>query len=506
MISFSVWTIPIQEQSFPFGEGDAAHQFGIADAISHFDRVTFEHEFHIAAWYPFFAGGFFARTNAPYFMINSAIMQITGGERFIPIHLYYAVICNFFVVLGIYLIMRKSYGFNHAIVSGFFLIFPLRNALSYLWGQRTHLIALAYVPVVLYAYLRYLDSCNKGKEKPTYLYISAVLAAASGFFHPAGLSIMFFSLTIFTTIIWIRERKFPINIKNLVIALVLFGILFGPFVPGYISSKIKSADNISFELTGIGSLFSWTGPGASNQAIQGFSDMHGGYWIVPFMVIGISFILLRRKMHDYLMLSWLAGLYLALHLGVIGINFVGVDRVLKGSSHIFYPLAVIGIFGIVSFIKIKKRYLNAAVSLVLIFTIITINAVPVADTFKGAYPPILRITPYQYEASQWIDKNLDEYSIIYSIGSITYPKMRWMHVLSHRATMTGISSTFEEASETVSSFPMQDKITHIMVDYSDLYLLGQQDKIDALKSFENAYANQSRIVYDKNNIKVYELE
>ena len=208
------------------------------------------------------------------------------------------------------------------------------------------------------------------------------------------------------------------------------------------------------------------------------------------------------------LLSWLIGLYLALHIESFMSVPLGLDRVLKSSSYLFYPLIVIGFLGIANFFKDKKVRTVAKVALSSLFFILLIssNANKAYTTLKQAYPPILRMTPAQYEAAQWIDENLAEYVIIYSIGTITYPKTRWIHMFSHKATIPGIYVSMEKAANITIDFPLTKKVTHLLVDYSDYLLINNQDKINEIKLFEEKYASDASLLYDKQGIKVFELE
>ena len=51
LVAFIVWTAPLKGHKYPFGEGDAVHQFAIADWMATSDTAQREYPAYIAAWY-----------------------------------------------------------------------------------------------------------------------------------------------------------------------------------------------------------------------------------------------------------------------------------------------------------------------------------------------------------------------------------------------------------------------------------------------------------------------
>ncbi|MFH1590438.1 MAG: hypothetical protein ABIC95_00780 [archaeon] len=509
MASFYIYSNPARTSDLPFGEGDAAHQIGRANYMAVYDSASRELPFYIASWYSWEnPDDFFAPINAAPFMVNAAIMQVIGGQKIVPIQIFYAIIANFTIVLAVFFVIRKLYGFYPATLAGFFLLFPLRNTIGYIWGQRTVLLALAYIPLIVYCYYRYTQSVLNGKEKKTYMFLAAAFLGIAPFFHPAtgllGISV----LGSYTALLLILKRKLPFRISTAIIGVVIFAALFLPFYSDY-AGQGQSALG-SFKIQHLGTLFTWyTHPSPQDNPIMyDFSKVHGGMWTIPFILAATLLLIVRRQPRDIALLAWLIGLYLMLHADVLGFH-VHADRILKGSSHIFYPLVAIAFFMLPSFIPVKKDikgWIRIGAMVVLALLIFTLNKPPVIKYLEDPYPVHTRISQAQLELADWMAANLPEHAIVYSMGQLTYPKERFTHVLSERAFMPGRYLSYEAAEEMVAKYPITDHTTHLLFDYSDWVMVGEQGKpyIAQLQQAEAALTgDHTTLVYDQNYIKVY---
>ena len=104
-------------------------------------------------------------------------------------------------------------------------------------------------------------------------------------------------------------------------------------------------------------MFYWFKPLSDHgvpPAYFSYKAMIGPYWTIPLVFLGIFFLLLRRNQKDLVILGWLAGLYIMLHLDIIGKG--RPHRALSATAHIFYPLMVVGLIYAVSLIPMLKRY------------------------------------------------------------------------------------------------------------------------------------------------------
>lgn len=506
LISFYVWSLPMQTSPLPYGEADASHQFAHAEYYAMKGAATREFPWYLATWYEWMnKKDFYGPINAPPYFVNIALMQVLSGDRFYGTFLYYAVIGNFVVVLSVYFLMRKLYGHIPAAVSGFLVIFTFQNGLSYLWGQRTILLALSFMPLVLYTYYKYTESFIEKKERKIYFYCMAAFLGIGSFIHPAMPFASASILTVYTLCLLIKYKKLPFNLITVGIGIVIFFILVSPFVMDYKSQEQSGLFFKPRSLSTLLYLYQHSSPD-DTPMLYSYKSSLGGYWTIPFLIMGILSLAYRRNNNDLLMLSWFLGLYLILHLDIIGIN-AHEDRLVKGWNHVIFPLVVLGALSLSSFIPQQKRA-SAKYVIVCVVAVLALmfNAQEMYSLMKNAYPPIMRVTPAQLQAADWISHNLPEYSVIYGIGSVTDPKLRWLYVLSHRTMLPGTEFSWERAVNKTSVYPVQNKITHVLIDYSDFVALNDQGTVQKLQLFENALVpNTSKLVYNENLIKVYQL-
>src|SRR3989344_8844991 len=203
IVAFSVWTIPVQEDQRPFGEGDSAWHFAIGDYISSSDVPIYRLPFYIGQWYYNYNPklGPYAPEYPPSNHYNYALMQILGGGRFVPVLLYRAI-ASFLGVFAVYFLMSRLYGTPAAIIASTGLVFSIREQMIFLWGQQPTLVAIVIAPVTMYAYYRYLDSYYSGSSRIIYLLMAALLMASQYLLHIQGavlsaLAMIFFTLFMF---------------------------------------------------------------------------------------------------------------------------------------------------------------------------------------------------------------------------------------------------------------------------------------------------------------------
>ena len=503
----------------PFGENDAAHQFGKADAMTWMDKAPREMPHFLAMWYRHNPNDFYAPIYPAPVAINIAMMQILAQQRFQPVNLYYAVTCCFMTIAAVYLLLRKTFGFLTAFLSGFFLVFMLRNIYFYLWGQRPALIALSFVPLTIYCFYKYMASYVSNKEKPAYIYIVGVFFGIMAYLHPTSVVAAVFPIMLLTILFWIKNKRIPFSIKSSFIAVILFVVIFSPFLPDILGqSSVRRITPIT-----ISSFLHWyvfPNQNPPNPFLYSFREMNGGYWTVPFIIIGIAVLVLRKSDKDLVMLSWLVGLYLALHIGTIFVHSRS-NRILTSSAHVLWPIAVIGLLSIPSLLGLRnpvKKYLKYFLIGLFLILVINFNAKPAMNLLKESYKPYLRVTPPQLKVAEWIDQNLPEYALLYIAGPMTYPKQQWIHVLSHRAMQTeAIFKNLKTAQEASKDIPVQNRIGYVVVDYSDAALMlsspdprAQQRGMalhQHLQRFEESLNTtlNATLIYNRDKVKVYKL-
>lgn len=515
LVAFYVWTLPVSE--LPFGEGDAAWHFGIGDYISATDKTIDRLPTYVGYWYYLFNPkiGPLALEYPPSNHINYALMQVVGGERVIPVYLYKAI-TSFLGIFAVYFLISRLYGSIPAFAAGLGLAFSSREILTYLWGQQPTLISITIIPVFLYALYKLETSVYEGKPKIIYLYATVLLMASQFLLHIQGLFVSIVIGVIFKVLMFLKHRRIPFkavfNKNNFIhggICLAILAVVILPFMNIYLGPESDIAERGSF-----GRLFSWTidsslQQGAYPDAYFSFSNNYS-LFLLPFIILGIVFIALRRKEQDLLMLSWLAGIYIVLHLDVlIGASIVRVARMLVAEPQLFFALAAIGAFYAQSLIKLPSPARDyAKLSLVgLLGTIIvaTIGVSAMNDLGKS-YQGISRVTNAQVEAAKWLDENTPRDAAVFNAGTLTYPKMRFMHVLSRRYTSNKPSGFQLQGAGKYPGLNLTP--SYYVFDYSDLSQLRGDTQIEkqiAQLSELESQVNATK-VYDRNSIRIYSIK
>lgn len=501
LFTLYLWSLPYQKNKIPYGEVDAGSHFTLGDYMAGTDksittlpyfidkRYGFDNEFKPhTLWY------------APPYHVNFAIMQIIGKERILPIFLFNTILCSI-IVLVTYFVIRKLFGFWPALLSSFLLIFSMRDIMVYLWGQWPQQIAYFYTPLILYAFYKYTKSYLEKKEKSIYIYIMAILLSINFFFHPASFFHTIIALFIFTILLFIKERKIIFNIKKMSIAIVLFLVIIAvfPYQTANVFAKTTGGKSSNNPYVGdFSRLFHWFGMEdiytGQPKIYFSYSAMHK-IWTLPLLLLGILFLLIRRKKKDLLLLSYLIGTYLMIHLIFFGTG--RPERSLAASAHIFYPLIALGLLAIPSFLIIKlpsNLRKNIKYILIILFFVLVLayNFKPAYNQLKDAYSGIIRITPVQYETAEWLKKNIPEDANVSTVGVLIMQKDRWLRYISWRYIYP-----YKETAPTP---------TYMLFDYTDFMGIGDTNKIEQIASFEKHIMENNTVVYNKNNIKVYKLE
>ena len=519
------WSQPLQERKLPYGEYDAMSHFEVADYMAYNDksiqylppyidlRYGTDNKFKPhTLWYP------------PPFHTSLGIMQVIGGERIVPIFLINTVMATF-VIVTVYFVVNSLFGFLPAILSSLLIIFSPRDFMPYLWGQWPERFAYAFVPVILYCFYKYFINYSKEDSKPLYLYLTALFLGINILIHPLVFFHSVFGLAVLYTFLSIKRRKLVFNWKHAIAAAMIFFILFfifpyqtfnifSQFTRG--SDEAKTASAMDFSR-----LFQWSlSPkdyaGSVPPSYFSFREMHG-LWTLPFLLLGIFFLAMRREERDLFLIAWLASLYLVLHRDLLGkISFL--HRSLSASAHIFAPLTAIGALSLTSLIKLPpnySKYIKYAAAAVFVYLAFSINMAGASRMLnKNVYNPntsdgfFSALNEQEYEAAQWILKNVPDSANVTVLGiphepdnllSATSKKIRWLAAVSQHVTR--FYYLREDQEEILKS-----KDWYIMLDYTMLGPLNDRQAFENMQLFEkNALASHA-LVYDKNNIRVYKLE
>jgi len=508
LVTLYIWTLPFQKNQMPYGEVDAVSHFTVGDYMSQTDKpivkLPYFMDFRYGSdnqfkqhylWYP-----------PPYHM-NFGIMQIFGGERILPVFLFNSILCSL-IVLVTYFVVRKLFGFLPALLSSLLMIFSLRDIMVYSWGQWPERISFYFIPLVIYCYYKYMQSYLDKKDKPVYIYLMALLLSVNFFLHPNGARTSIILLAVISLFFLIKERKLPFRIKHLSTAIILFLIVISIFPYQTLSAiaSTKTRGGYQDDVGDYSRLFQWFKIQPSNKGTPqdyfSYSKVNGGYWTLPVLFIGILFLILRRRNEDLLLLAWLVGLYLVLHMDVFGLGSF-VHRSLSATAHIFYPIMAIGTVYLSSFIPVAKKYKTyIKYGLVCLFILLAVffNGRSAYSYLDSAYQGVIRITPVQLEAAEWMKDNLPEKADIESLGTFNLAKRRWIQFLAHRH----INKINGRSEQNITS-------NYIMLDYSDPAILMQYYNdpgtlIQLMQEYEQSIQENVTLIYDKNNIRLYKIK
>lgn len=506
-----IWTLPIQKNRLPFGDVDASSHFTIGDYIVSYDKsiikipypITFRYYgqngmFPAYLWYP------------PQYWENTAIMQVLGGERILPVFIAVAIFSSL-IILSSYFLIRSLFGFWPAFLSSFLLIFSARDYMIYLWGQWPQSLSFAFTPLVLYCFYQYYKHYKENNSKPIYLYVLASFLAAQFFFHPQGLVASAGALIVFSLILMIKNRKMPFSLKHLIVSVILLAlimVLFAPLNVGEFFGELstKQGGQEAAKTTQLDKLFMWYHGIKNDPGLPDFyftyDKTHGSFedgllswWTLPFLLVGIFVLAYRRQDEDFLMLSWLISFYFLTRLVVFGFGTRDI-RMFAYEAHVFYPITAIGLLSLSSLPKQEpiKKYLKLGLILLFLILAVSINGKSAYDVLKSQQYSVGRINNAEYEAAEWIRGNLPEKAGIYDIGTLGYQnfaaKIKWMGVLSQRHFIIGNDQ-----------INMTD---YVFIDYTDAISLGNQDYANAIGNFDKKLQNTT-LIYNRNNIKVYQI-
>ena len=523
------WSQPFHDKKVPYGEYDAMSHFQVGDYIAYNDesfmalpsyidiRYGRDNDFRPhTLWYP------------PTFHTSLGVMEIIGGERIIPVYLLNTIMATFIIITS-YFVINSLFGFLPAILSSLLLIFSPRDFMPFLWGQWPERFAYAFIPLILYCLYKYYISYSKQNSQPKYLYLMSLFLGINMLIHPFVFFHSLVGMFVLYILLWINLKKFAFNIKHVIIALLILVVFFAifPYQTGNIFVSFQSSTSGEKELPSLSRLFHWSlDPkdfvGSVPAFYFSFKEMHGS-WTLPFLLLGIFFLLLRREKRDLFLLAWLISLYLVLHRDMIGIATF-LHRSLSATAHVFAPLTAIGAVYLASFIKLPKNYKNYlkfAIAIVFVYLVFSVNMASASKLLnKEVYNPYTQsgffttLNDAEYQAGQWILENVPQGYNISVLGivhdlnilSATAKKIRWLGAVSQHVTrFYYLLETDEERKNHLENF-------YIMVDYSMLIPLSNQEQfanlINDMQEFEQNTLKNHTLLYNdnENHIRVYKLE
>jgi len=477
-IAFFMYLLPVSE--LPFGDVDASTHFALADTMGSTDKSLYWLPYQINQTYGFASNG--KIWYPPQWHLGAASIQLFSGERIVGFF-FFAAFSSSLIVFGIYLLVKELYGSYQAIIASLLAAFSYRDASVYLFSQWPQAISFYYVPLFLYfGYKAILDLENRKR----YSVVGTLILASQFYFHPQGFIASLLMLVVFVLFISIKEKKLPFKFNELILPAVILiplVLLFIAFPLG-LTEELESAEKAP-----LSRLFSWY-PDAENYKDTypsdyfSYSSSHG-LWTLPLLLLGIFYVLYRRRNQDMLILSMLVSYYLLLHLDVFGYSS-RVPRLMQLESLIFYPLIAIGAISIASFFKQNKTEIKNIVFGVIIILILIFNASNSYQKLNSAFKDTERITKEQLEMTDWLRNNLPRDATISDFGTITLAKIKWLRQLSQRFVIQN-----------------PENPNYLLIDLSDLYSINAVQQIQSLESQEKSL--NLTPIYDKNNIRVYQI-
>ena len=512
------WTQPLQERKLPYGEYDAMSHFEVGDYMAYNDksvlylppyidlRYGLDNKFKPhTLWYP------------PPFHTALGVIQVIGGERIVPIFLLNTLMASF-VIITVYFVVNSLFGFLPAILSALLIIFSPRDFMPFLWGQWPERFAYAFIPIILYCFYKYFITYSKEDNKPLYLYLTALFLGVDILIHPLVFFHSVIGLIVLYIFLSIKQKKLIFKWKHVIVAAIIFLALFllfpyqtfnifPQFTSGSEESKAKYFD--------LSRLFQWSlNPqdyiGSVPPSYFSFREMHG-LWTLPFLLLGILFLVLRREEKDVFMMAWLVSLYLVLHRDLIG-KATFLHRSLSASAHIFAPLSAMGAVYLASIVKLPgnfNKYAKYGIVAVFVYFALSINMANASkmlnkDTYNDFFGTL---NMEEYEAAQWVLENVPPTANVTVLGiphapdnvlSVTAKKIRWFAAVSQHVTR------FYYLREDKEQL-LKSRDWYVMLDYTMVGALNDRETFNKMQQFEKDALINHTLAYDKNNIRVYKL-
>lgn len=516
------WSQPFQERKLPYGEYDAMSHFEVADYISYNDKSFMALPPYIderygndnafrqhVLWYP------------PTFHSALGYQETISGERILPVFLMNTVLVTF-IVVTLYFVINSLFGFYPAILSAIMLIFSPRDFMPFLWGQWPERFGYAIIPIALYCLYKYLKTRREGNKKGIYLYLTGVFLGINLLVHPLSMFHSLASLGIMFVLFSVKKKKFLLNWKHLFVGCLIFLLIFLSFplqtfnIFGQIGSKVEEQTKANVDL---GRLFQWSLPpedyvGSVPASYFSYNDMHGA-WTLPFLLLGLLFLVIRRNDNDLLLIAWIVGLYTVLHRDLFGqISFL--HRSLSATAHIFIPITALGGLSIASFVKFNKNIKIGVKFLIIGIFLFFIYTVNMADASKSLNNEVYNaysesgffttLNHAEVEAADWILRNTPENFKVTIKGipyqeqfvSATSKKIKWFAAISQRVTR--FYFYLEDKNATLDNF-------YIVMDYTMVAPLQNQEPFASIlaemQEFEQNVLVDHKLLYNKDNIRIY---
>lgn len=331
-----------------------------------------------------------------------------------------------------------------------------------------------------------------------------------------GVVLVFCIMGVYTILLIIKERKIPFNFKNGVYCSVIFVLLLMLLQPLMINqiflrltagTELLSSETVNEGQGFFSSAFTWYNLPSGTRGVPdfyfSFKNIYYGYWMLPFLFIGIAYLLFNRKNNDLLIISTLITFYIVTHLNLIGI-ILGArsPRLYYFESIMLYPIIAIGVTKITYFFTFKnKEIVKYLVVIGFILSFLFFSFKPTYSFFNQSYDGIGRLNSFEMSGATWINEKIPKNNYMMLVGAPTFKQQSWLQAMIPERVIV-----FDQDALAPSKDRDLNKVTYVIFDYSFLYMLNQQAIIDNLKAYEQNITRQENLLYnDKEMFKVYKL-
>lgn len=494
------WTIPFTDNRLPYGDVDSSTHFALADYMAQTNTVTYYLPYYFNFSYGDEGGG--KLWYPPQYHTSAAALQkVSGADRVFSMFFFQALTATV-LLLSTYLLVKSLYGFLPAITSMVLLMFSARDLFWYLSGQYPQVMSFGLIPLTVYfAYQLFLE-----KEKARGWTLVSLLGVSAGmqfFIHPQSILLSVIAIGVLTISLWIKNKRFPFLWRHIIVLVIVAFALIAPFYQfpfGGQTIYLGESGNLPFSLhlEFFSSLFRWYGLNeviGVSQEYYSFKAMHGGLWILPLFLLGVVFMLLKRRPQDIVYLALLVAFFIGVHDPLLGTG--RYERYLETEAMIIYPIAVIGLISLMSFTpkNIRSQTQIVACIVLIAIAVFTLGA-SAQDVLKQQFEGPRRINQERMDASNWMKGNLPQDADVLMVGTLWYPNKKWMQALSHRHGIWDDKNQF---------YNMTD---HVLIDISDASALPKDQAQTFFAPFvrlDNELSQSAQRVYDKGAIRIYRL-
>lgn len=505
------WTIPFTDNYLPYGDVDSSTHFALADYMAETNKATYYLPYYFNFSYGDEGGG--KLWYPPQYHTSAATLQkISGQDRVFSIFFFHALAATV-LLLTSYLLMKKLYGFLPAITTMVLLIFSIRDIFWYLSGQYPQIMSFGIIPMTVYlAYQLYISKHQKENEDQeknakargwTIAALLGVSLALQFFIHPQSILMSVIAIGFMSIVLWVKQKQFPYDWHHTLLSITVAGILIAPFYQfPFGGSTIYQGEGgslpFSLHLEYFSSLFHWYGIseviGVSKEYYS-FKAMHGGVWIIPLFLIGLVFMLLKRRPQDIVYLALLVAFFVGVHDPLLGTG--RYERYLETEAMVMYPIVVIGLMSVISMVpkNIRLQLQGAGCIILVVVASLTIG-VKAKGMMEHQFEDISRINQPRMDAATWMKNNLPQDADVLVTGTLWYANKKWIQALSLRHGIWDDKNQF---------YTMTD---HVFIDFSDAAYIPKdqmQQAYGGVIALDEQLQEHATKLYDKDGIKIYKL-